>query len=437
MLAASAENPPLTLESPTCGETMPETVAPALNVDLIRRQFPILHKPLPDGTPLVYLDNAASAQKPQRVIDKEVEVYTTYYANAYRGDYRFGVRIDEELEAVREKVRALIEAEAAEEILFTSGTTMSINLVANAWGRKFLQPGDEVLLTEMEHHGNLVPWQQIAQERGAKLRVLPITDDYLVDVGRLDELLTDRTKMVAISGMSNVLGTIPPLHEIAAAARRHGALLMVDAAQSVPRIPVSVRDPQIDFLAFSGHKMYGPTGAGVLYGRRELLQAMDPFLCGGHMISRVTWEKTEWAELPAKFEAGTLNIAQAIALGAAVDFVNEIGIEEIAVHEDRLLRYALQKLPEVPGLTIYGPAAEHKGAIVSFTVEGAHPQDLSFFLDRKGVAVRYGHHCTMPLHEKLGVPATVRASFAAYNTQAEIDALVEALHFARQRLRLD
>lgn len=408
-----------------------------MNIDEVRHQFPILQKPLPDGTPLVFLDNAASAQKPQRVIDKELEVYTSYYANAYRGDYRFGVRIDEELEAAREKLRALISAESADEIIFTAGTTMSINLVANAWGRKFLQPGDEILLTEMEHHGNLVPWQQIAQEKGAKLRYLPITSDYRVDIDRLDDFITDRTKMAAISGMSNVLGTIPPLEEIAAAARKHGALVLVDAAQSVPRLPVSVIEPQVDFLAFSGHKMYGPNGVGVLYGRRELLQAMDPFLCGGHMISRVTWEQSEWADLPAKFEAGTLNIAQAIALGEAVDFVNDLGIDEITVHEDRLLRHALEVLPTVPGLKIYGPTAEHKGAIVSFTVEGAHPQDLSHFLDRKGVAVRYGHHCTMPLHEKLGVSATVRASFAAYNTTEEIDTLVEALHFARKRLRLD
>jgi len=417
---------------------MPETAATApLNVEAVRAHFPILQKPLPDGTPLVFLDNAASAQKPQCVIDKEIEVYTTYYANAYRGDYRFGMRIDEELEAVREKVRAMISAERTDEIIFTSGTTMSINLVSNAWGRKFLQPGDEILLTEMEHHANIVPWQQIARENGAVLRYLPITDDFRLDVGRLDEFLTNKTKMVAISGMSNVLGTISPLPEITAAARRVGALVLVDAAQSVPRLPVSVADPQVDFLTFSGHKMYGPTGAGVLYGRRELLQEMDPFLCGGHMISRVERDHSEWAELPAKFEAGTLNIAQAIAMGAAIDFINQIGIDEIAVHEDRLLRSALEKLSAVPGLRIYGPTAEHKGAIISFTVEGAHPQDLAHLLDRKGVAVRYGHHCTMPLHEKLGVPATVRASFAAYNTAAEIDTLINALHFARQRLRLE
>ncbi|MFQ5730878.1 MAG: aminotransferase class V-fold PLP-dependent enzyme [Planctomycetaceae bacterium] len=416
---------------------MSELAMETRTVERIRAQFPILGKPLPGGTPLVYLDNAASAQKPQCVIDKEIEVYTTYYANAYRGDYRFGVRIDEELEGAREKIRAFIGAESTDEVLFTSGSTMSINLVSNAWGRKFLSPGDEVLVTEMEHHGNLVPWQQIVHERGAKLRYLPITDDYRVDLSRLDEFLNERTKMVAITGMSNVLGTIPPIAEIAEAAHRVGALVLVDGAQSVPRLPTDVRDPAIDFLAFSGHKMYGPSGVGVLYGRRDLLEAMDPFLCGGHMISRVTWEKTDWAPLPAKYEAGTLNIAQAIALGAAVDWINETGLKAIRDHEDRLLEYALSVLPGVPGLKIYGPTAEHKGAIVSFTVDGAHPQDLANFLDRKGVAVRYGHHCTMPLHERLGVSATVRASFAPYNTQSEIDTLVDALHFARKRLRLD
>ena len=322
------------------------------------------------------------------------------------------------------------------EVIFTSGSTMSINLVSNAWGRKFLSEGDEILLTEMEHHGNLVPWQQIARERGAKVRYLPITEDYRVDVSRLDEFLTARTKMVAVSGMSNVLGTIPPIAELTEAAHRVGAVVLVDAAQSVPRLPTDVQEPAVDFLAFSGHKMYGPSGIGILYGRRELLEAMDPFLCGGHMISRVTWDESEWAPLPAKYEAGTFGIAQAIALGAAVDWINTTDLTEIAAHEDRLLQYALKVLPEVPGLKIYGPSLENRGAIVSFTVEGAHPQDISNFLDRKGVAVRYGHHCTMPLHERLGVAATVRASFGAYNMTSEIDVLVDALNFARQRLRL-
>jgi len=442
--------------------------APPLDLDVaaVRAEFPVLDTTLPNGAPLVFLDSAASVQKPRCVIDKEVEVYTQYYANAYRGDYQFGVRIDEELEAVRAKVRDFIGAGSTEEIIFTSGTTMGVNLVANAWGRKFLQPGDEILLTIMEHHANLVPWQQIARERGAKLRFLPLDDDYRLDLSRLDDFLTDRTRMVAVTGMSNVLGTVPQLRELTDAAHRHGALVFVDGAQSVPRMPTNVQDPAVDFLAFSAHKLYGPTGVGVLYGRGELLREMDPFLCGGHMISRVTQQKTDWAELPAKFEAGTLCIAQAIALGTAVDWVSHLGMDRIVQHEHRLLEHALEVLPTVPGLRIYGPEdgsrrsevgknepartadfrpptsdlrplTSDRGAILSFTVAGAHPQDLSSFLDRKGVAVRYGHHCTMPLHEALGVPATVRASFAAYNTVEEIDALVDALHFARKRLRLD
>jgi cysteine desulfurase/selenocysteine lyase len=448
---------------------MPELTMtiPEFDVTAVRAEFPVLDTTLPNGAPLVFLDSAASAQKPQCVIDKEVEVYTQYYANAYRGDYQFGVRIDEELEAVRTKVRDFIGAGSTEEIIFTSGTTMGVNLVANAWGRKFLQPGDEILLTIMEHHANLVPWQQIARERGAKLRFLPLDDDYRLDLSRLDDFLTDRTRMVAVTGMSNVLGTVPPLRELADAAHRRGALVFVDGAQSVPRLPTNVRDPAVDFLAFSGHKLYGPTGVGVLYGRGELLREMDPFLCGGHMISRVTQEKTDWAELPAKFEAGTLCIAQAVALGTAVDWVTRLGMDRIVEHEHQLLQHALEVLPAVPGLQIYGPEVggaevggqrsevgkeksvrtgpssalrpptSDRGAILCFTVAGAHPQDLSSFLDRKGVAVRYGHHCTMPLHESLGVPATVRASFAAYNTVGEIDVLVDALHFARKRLRLD
>jgi len=413
------------------------TVTPALDVAEIRRQFPNLRKPVADGTPFVYLDNAASAQKPDCVIEKEREVYREYYANAHRGDYKYGVRIDEEVEGARSRIRHLIGAETDEEILFTAGTTMSINLVANAWGRKFLKPGDEILITEMEHHANIVPWQQIAREKGTRLRYLPLTSDYRLDLDRLDDFLTRQTKMVALTGMSNVLGTVPALHDIAAAARRRGALVLVDAAQSVPRLPVSVHDPQVDFLAFSGHKAYGPTGIGVLYGRRELLEEMDPFLCGGHMISKVHREYSEWAPLPAKFEAGTLPIAQAIALGTAIDWLSNLGMDAVVEHEHRLLRYVLSVLSNVPGVTIYGPAAEHKGAILSFTVEGAHPQDLAHFLDRKGIAVRYGHHCTMPLHETLGVPATVRASFGVYNTEEDIDHLVDALLYARKRLRLD
>ena len=323
-----------------------------------------------------------------------------------------------------------------EEIVFTAGTTMSINLVANAWGRKFLQAGDEIVVNEMEHHANLVPWQQIAAETGARLRFIPLTADGRLDLDRLDETLSEKTRLVAVTAMSNVLGTINPISEIVAAARRRGALVLVDAAQSVPHMPTNVRDPQIDFLAFSGHKLYGPSGVGVLYGRRELLEAMDPFLCGGHMIDQVLRERSTWAALPAKFEAGTLPIAQAIALSAAVDFVRGLGFNAIHDHEHKLLKRAHERLGEIPGLRIFGPAPEHKGAIVSFAIEGVHPQDLSLMVDMKGVAVRHGHHCTMPLHERLGVTATTRASFAIYNTAAEIDALVDAIQFARKKLHV-
>lgn len=407
-----------------------------LDVETIRQDFPVLNKPLPKGMPVVYLDSAASAQKPRAVIQKEAEVYENYYANAYRGTYSFGARIDEELESTRTKVQQFIGAGEKEEIIFTSGTTMSINLVANAWGRKFLGPGDEILVNEMEHHANLVPWQQIAREKGAKLRYLPLTEDCRLDLERLDEMLTERTKLVAVTSMSNVLGTINPIGQITAKARERGALVLVDAAQSVSHLPVDVRDSQVDFLAFSGHKLYGPTGVGVLYGRRELLEDMDPFLCGGHMIERVDRDHSTWAELPAKFEAGTLPIAQAIALGTAIDYVTAIGLDTIHAHEQQLLCYAHQRLPEIPGLKIYGPGVEHKGSILSFTIEGIHPEDLAFQLDRNGVFARHGHHCTMLLHEHLGVAATTRVSFACYNTLADVDALFEAIQSARKRFRL-
>jgi len=417
---------------------MAQSTAPceSINVESIRRKFPIFERPLPNGKLLVYLDSAASAQKPRAVIDKERECYERYYANAYRGDYQFGVHVDEELEATRAKVRDFIGAAEAEEIVFTSGTTMSINLVAQAWGRKFLGRGDEILLTQMEHHANLVPWQQVAREKGSELRFIPLRPDGLLDLDRLDEVLTDRTRMVAITGMSNVLGTAPPLAEIAKRAKARGALLLVDGAQSVPHQHTNVRDLDVDFLAFSGHKLYGPTGIGVLYGRRKLLEAMDPFLYGGHMIGEVFWDHSTWAGLPAKFEAGTLPIAQAIALGSAVDFVSEIGFPAIQAHDADLVAYAFLRLAEVPGLTIYGPEPPQRGPIVSFTIDGIHPQDLANLVDRKGVAVRHGHHCTMPLHGLLGVPATTRASFGVYSSRGDVDVLIDAIQFARTKLRL-
>lgn len=407
-----------------------------LDVEAVRAQFPALQQTLPSGLPVIYLDTAASAQKPQCVIDKEREVYEQYYANAYRGVYRFGDRVSSEIEHSREKVRQFIGAEHVEEIAFTAGTTMSINIVANGWGRKFLKPGDEILINEMEHHANFVPWQWVAQATGAVLRFIPLTDDGQLDLDRLDEVLSEKTKIVAVTGMSNVLGTVPPVTEIARRAKAVGAKILVDGAQNVPHMPVNVVGEEIDFLAFSGHKLYGPSGIGVLYGRRELLEEMDPYLCGGHMIDRVYRDHSEWAALPAKFEAGTLPIAQAIALGRAIEFVEDLSLCAIHTHEQNVLRYATERLGEIPGLKIFGPSPSHKGAICSFTVENASAQDLAQLLDLKGVCVRHGHHCTMPLHDLLGVPATVRASFGMYNTANDVDVLVDALQFARKELRL-
>lgn len=401
----------------------------------IRSDFPILGRPLSDGTPLVYLDSASSAQKPQVVIDSLSECYSTYYANSHRGVYQFGVQVDEALEGTRARVAAMIGADQPEEVIFTSGTTMSINLVASAWGRSRLSSGDELLVNEMEHHANLVPWQQLAIETGASLRHIPLTDDGRLDLERLDECLTSRTRLVAVTGMSNVLGTVNPIGRLVERAHAVGALVLVDGAQSVPHAAINVQEPRIDFLAFSGHKIYGPTGVGVLYGRRELLEQMDPFLCGGNMISEVGLTESSWAELPAKFEAGTLPVAQAIALGVAVDYVQGIGFDEIGRIETALLCEAQQRLSEIPDVLIHGPAVEHKGAIVSFTDERVHPHDMAELLKRKGVAVRAGHHCTMPLHAWMGVVATTRASFALYNDSTDIDVLVDGIQYARKVLR--
>ena len=401
----------------------------------IRSDFPILGRPLSDGTPLVYLDSASSSQKPQVVIDSLSECYSTYYANSHRGVYQFGVQVDEALEGTRARVAAMIGADQPEEVIFTSGTTMSINLVASAWGRSRLSSGDELLVNEMEHHANLVPWQQLASETGASLRHIPLTDDGRLDLERLDECLTSRTRLVAVTGMSNVLGTVNPIGRLVERAHAVGALVLVDGAQSVPHAAINVQEPRIDFLAFSGHKIYGPTGVGVLYGRRELLEQMDPFLCGGNMISEVGLTESSWAELPAKFEAGTLPVAQAIALGVAVDYVQGIGFDEIGRIETALLCEAQQRLSEIPDVLIHGPAVEHKGAIVSFTDERVHPHDMAELLKRKGVAVRAGHHCTMPLHAWMGVVATTRASFALYNDSTDIDVLVDGIQYARKVLR--
>ncbi len=406
------------------------------DIEAVRAQFPALHQTLEGGVPVTFLDTASSAQKPQVVIDKEREVYEQYYANAYRGVYRYGDRISREVEASRDRIRGFIGAESTDEIIFTPGTTAGINLVANAWGRKFLKPGDEIVLNEMEHHANIVPWQWIARQTGAVLTYVSLTDDGRFDVDALDSALSKKTRLVAVTGMSNVLGTVPPLTDIISRAKSAGALVLVDGAQSVPHMPTHVVDDGIDFLAFSGHKLYGPSGIGVLYGRRELLDAMDPFLCGGHMIDRVTTDGFTVAPLPAKFEAGTLPIAQAIALGRAVEFVMDLGFCPVHEHEQSVLRHAWEQMQTVPGMKIYGPGCSHRGSIISFTLEGAAAQDVAQLMDLKGVFVRHGHHCTMPLHARLGVPATIRASFGLYNTKADVDTLVDALQFVRHELKL-
>jgi cysteine desulfurase/selenocysteine lyase len=406
-----------------------------LDMDALRAEFPILHRPLPDGQKLVYLDSAATSQRPRRVLAKLMECYEQYNANAHRGIHPLGSRVTEEVEAAREKLRAFIGAESADEIIFTSGTTESINLVAQAWGRTNLAAGDEVILNEMEHHSCLVPWQQISAERGAVLKFIPLTPDGRLSLDGLDAILSSRTKMVAVTGMSNVLGTINPVDEIARRARAHGALVMVDGAQSVPHRPTNVKEMGADFLAFSGHKMFGPTGIGVLYGRRELLAAMSPYKGGGNMIRRVWKDGFEPGDLPAKFEAGTMPIAEAIALGAAVDYIGQVGMETIVAREHQLTRHALTLLTGIKGLRVLGPALELRGGLVSFVIDGIHPQDLSEVMDHCGVCIRVGHHCTMPLHDHLKIPASARASFAVFNTDEEVEVLVEAVNKALKLLR--
>ncbi len=428
------------LNPETCGvDFSPERAAAALerrfDVECIRRDFPILHKPLPNGKPLVYLDNAATTQKPRQVIGKIVECYENYNANVHRGIHALGDRVTTELESAREKVRAFIGAGDIEEIIFTAGTTASINLVAVGWGRRFLTTGDELLVNEAEHHANLVPWQQAAQATGARLKFIPLAANGTLDLTALDELLTPRTKLVALSGMSNVTGAVNPVREVAVRAKARGALVLVDAAQSAAHGGIDVRNAGIDFLAFSGHKLFGPTGVGVLYGRRELLAEMEPMQFGGNMIRRVRRESSDFADPPARFEAGTLPIVEAIGLGAAIDYVTAIGWDAIVAHERALTAQAWGQLSQLPGLKIIGPGAEQRGGIISFTVEGIHPHDMAELLDRCGVAVRAGHHCTMPLHAALHISASTRASFSLYNTSAEVDALCAAIEYARQVFR--
>lgn len=415
---------------------MPTAAVRIIDIDAIRGDFPILNRPLPNGKPLVYLDSGASAQKPRQVLDAIFECYETYYSNVHRGKSTLGLKVSESLESSREKVRAFLNADSADQMIFTSGTTLALNVVALAWGRANVNAGDEIVLTPMEHHANLVPWQMLAEATGASIRMLPMTEDGRLDLARAHEIFSPRTKLLAVTALSNVLGTINPIAELAGLAHDVGAIIVVDAAQSIPHVPTDVRDLDVDFLAFSAHKLYGPTGIGVLYGKRELLESMPPAFGGGNMIERVFDDRFTTAPLPAKFEAGTPPIAEAIGLGTAIDYITGIGLDHIAAHEHALTVYAHSQLSTVPGLRIYGPSPQHKGAIVSFTMDGAAAEDVNFLLDRNGIAVRHGHHCTMPLHDRIGVPATIRASFGVYNTMSDVDALVDGLLAARKRLRL-
>ncbi len=398
------------------------------DVQAVRADFPILDRTI-NGKKLVFLDSAASSQKPVQVIEAIDHYYRHSHANVHRGIYRLSEEATDGFETARARVARFINAESPKEIIFTRNATESINLVASSWGRTNLKSGDEILLTEMEHHANLVPWQLIAQERGAKLRFIPITEEGLLDLAEIDDLLTERTKLVAFTQASNVLGTLTPVREIVDLAHAVGAITLVDGAQGTPHMPVDVQALDCDFYAFSSHKMCGPTGVGVLWGRRELLEAMPPFLGGGEMIRRVELERSEWAEVPHKFEAGTPAIAEVIGLGAAVDYLTELGMEAVRAHEKELIAYALDRLVEIPGVTVYGPTdVEVRGGVAAFSLEGAHPHDVATILDADAVAVRAGHHCAMPLHKRLRLPATTRASFYIYNTYEEVDRLVEALY---------
>lgn len=408
-----------------------------LDVQKIRADFPILATETRPGVPLVYLDSTASSQKPLAVIEAMDWYYRHDNANVHRGIHRLSEVATIAYEGAREKVQRFVNAAASAEIIYVRNATEAINLVAYSWGRTNLKPGDEILSTVMEHHANIVPWQILAEMTGATLRFLPFTPEGRLDVSQLDSYLTERTKLFAFTAMSNVFGTVNPTKDLVAAAHRVGALALVDAAQSVPHLSVDVQDLDCDFLVFSGHKMCGPTGIGILYGKQSLLETMPPFMGGGDMIRRVRLEGSTWADLPHKFEAGTPAIAEAIGLGAAVDYLNGVGMDTIHAYEQFLTHYALEALSEIPGLTLYGPPASEKGGVATFTLQGVHPHDIAELLDRDGVAVRAGHHCAMPLHHHLNVSATARASFYLYSTIQEIDQLVASLHKVRQLFRVD
>lgn len=403
-----------------------------LDVYAIRRQFPILNREI-KGKPLVYFDNAATTQKPQVVIDALVNYYTGYNANIHRGIHTLAEEATAAFEATRDTARDFINAESREQIIFTKGTTEGINLVALTWGRQNIREGDEVIISSMEHHSNIVPWSLLCEEKKAVLKIIPISDDGELLIDEYEKLLGPKTKLVSVVHASNALGTINPVNKIIELAHNAGALVLIDGAQSTVHLDVDVQAMDCDFFAFSSHKLYGPTGVGVLYGKKHLLESMPVFLGGGEMIKEVTFEKVTYNDLPYKFEAGTPNIADTIALNAAFNFVHQVGKEKIRRHENELTVYATNRLEELPGLRIIGKAKE-KVSVVSFVIDRIHPQDLGILLDNRGIAVRTGHHCAQPLMQCYNIPGTTRASFAMYNTKEEIDELITGLHKAIKML---
>ena len=402
-----------------------------LDVQSIRKDFPVLSRKV-NGHPLVYLDNAATSQKPSSVIQSLVDYYEGYNANVHRGVHTLSMEATDKYEEAREKVAQFIGAETAESIIWTRNTSESINLVAYTWAQENIGEGDEIVLTPMEHHSNLVPWQKVARDKGARIRFIPMSDDYTLDLSDIGSIINQRTKLVSIVHVSNSIGTINPVQELTKMAKRVGAAVLIDGAQSAPHMPVDVTKLGCDFFAFSGHKMLGPTGIGVLYVKRDVLEHMEPFLRGGEMVLEVTYEDASWNDLPMRFEAGTPNIADAIGLGAAIDYLNDIGMQNVRDHEKQLTQYALEAFKELEEeLILYGPVdMDVRGGIVSFHHPEVHPHDLGTILDGRGIAVRTGHHCTMPLVKSLGVSATARASFYLYNTEEEVDLLIEGLKVA-------
>lgn len=406
------------------------------DVEKVRSDFPILTREVRPGVPLVYLDSAASSQKPQQVIAAMDDYYRQSHANVHRGIHQLSEEATNAYERARVKVKRFINAPDSEQIIFVRNATEAINLIVYSWGRANIRAGDEILLTEMEHHANIVPWQMLAAETGATIRYLPFTAEGTLDIDVLDQYLSERTKVFAFTGMSNVFGTITPVKQLVAAAHAVGAIAVVDGAQSVSHMPVDVQELDCDFLVFSSHKMCGPTGIGVLYGRHAILEAMPPFLGGGDMIRRVTLEGSTWNDLPWKFEAGTPSIAEAVGLGAAVDYLTELGMDAVHEYEQFIVNYAVEALSEEPGVTLLGPPPSQRGGVAALTMKGIHPHDLAQLLDEDGIAIRAGHHCAMPLHQRLKLSATARASFYVHTTTDEVDKLVESLARARRIFRV-